>query len=54
MLDHLDIMSIFAGTHNEQSTYDLMTMMKEKSIAANDNRIWFGQLYGMVITSVTI
>jgi proline dehydrogenase len=35
----LDIMSIFAGTHNEQSTYDLMTMMKEKSIAANDNRI---------------
>jgi proline dehydrogenase len=47
MLDHLDIMSIFAGTHNEQSTYDLMTMMKEKSIAANDNRIWFGQLYGM-------
>jgi proline dehydrogenase len=46
MLDHLDIMSIFAGTHNEQSTYDLMTMMKEKSIAANDNRIWF-PLYGM-------
>jgi hypothetical protein len=24
-----------------------MTMMKEKSIAANDNRIWFGQLYGI-------
>jgi proline dehydrogenase len=47
MLDHLDIMSIFAGTHNEQSTYDLMTMMKEKSIAANDNRIWFYTLYGM-------
>jgi proline dehydrogenase len=47
MLDNLDIMSIFAGTHNEQSTYDLMTKMEEKSVSANDNRIWFGQLYGM-------
>jgi proline dehydrogenase len=47
MLNHLDIMAIFAGTHNEQSTYDLMKMMKEKTIASNDSRIWFGQLYGM-------
>ena len=47
MLDHLDIMAIFAGTHNEQSTYDLMKMMKDKGIANNDSRIWFGQLYGM-------
>lgn len=47
MLDNLAVMSIFAGTHNEQSTYDLMSKMKEKSMAANDNRVWFGQLYGM-------
>tara|TARA_R110002126_G_scaffold150204_3_gene296343 strand:- start:1889 stop:3067 length:1179 start_codon:yes stop_codon:yes gene_type:complete len=47
MLDHLDIMAVFAGTHNEQSTYDLMEMMHTKSIASNDARIWFGQLYGM-------
>jgi proline dehydrogenase len=47
MLDHLDIMSVFAGTHNEQSTYDLMEMMRKKSIPSNDIRIWFGQLYGM-------
>ena len=47
MLEHLDKMSIFAGTHNEQSTYDLMKMMQDKSIATNDSRIWFGQLYGM-------
>ena len=47
MLDHLDQMSIFAGTHNESSTYALMELMKQTGIASNDNRIWFGQLYGM-------
>lgn len=47
MVDHLDSMSIFAGTHNESSTYYLMDLMEEKGIKAIDNRIWFGQLYGM-------
>ncbi|KRD57655.1 proline dehydrogenase [Flavobacterium sp. Root935] len=47
MLDHLDTMAIFAGTHNELSSYKLMEMMAQKVIAKNDNRIWFGQLYGM-------
>ncbi len=47
MMDHLDTMAIFAGTHNEESTYKLMAMMKEKGIANGDSRIWFGQLYGM-------
>lgn len=47
MAENLDMMSIFAGTHNEESTYKLMEIMKSKGIAPNDNRIWFGQLYGM-------
>lgn len=47
MLQHLDKMSIFAGTHNEESTYSLMEMMKAKGISSKDDRIWFGQLYGM-------
>jgi len=47
MVEHLDTMAIFAGTHNELSTYKLMELMKSKGIPANDNRIWFGQLYGM-------
>ncbi|MBD0726305.1 proline dehydrogenase [Flavobacterium sp. L1I52] len=47
MLENIDSMSIFAGTHNEESTYYLMQLMEEKGIAATDNRIWFGQLYGM-------
>ncbi|HSD06179.1 proline dehydrogenase family protein [Flavobacterium sp.] len=47
MVEHLDTMAIFAGTHNELSTYKLMELMKSKGISSNDNRIWFGQLYGM-------
>jgi proline dehydrogenase len=47
MLDHLDIMAIFAGTHNEESSYKLMELMQDRKLAKNDNRIWFGQLYGM-------
>ncbi|MFV5693161.1 proline dehydrogenase family protein [Flavobacterium sp. LT1R49] len=47
MIEHLDAMSIFAGTHNEESTYTLMELMQEKGIKSNDDRIWFGQLYGM-------
>jgi proline dehydrogenase len=47
MVDHIDTMSIFEGTHNEISTYALMDLMKEKGIESTDNRVWFGQLYGM-------
>ena len=47
MLENIDKMAIFAGTHNEKSSYTLMQLMQEKGIAKNDNRIFFGQLYGM-------
>jgi len=47
MMDNLDFMSIFAGTHNEWSSYKVIEQMQQKGIAKNDNRIWFGQLYGM-------
>lgn len=47
MIDHLNTMSIFAGTHNEESSYKLMELMAEKGIAKDDEKIWFGQLYGM-------
>lgn len=47
MMDNLDRISIFAGTHNETSSYKLMELMQTKGISKNDNRIWFGQLYGM-------
>jgi proline dehydrogenase len=47
MINHLDKMSIFAGTHNEASSYSLMEKMEVKGIEKHDERIWFGQLYGM-------
>jgi proline dehydrogenase len=47
MIDHIKTMAIFAGTHNESSTYFLMDLMQENGIKNKDPRIWFGQLYGM-------
>ena len=47
MLENIDCMAVFAGTHNESSTYFLMNLMQEKGIKNNDARIWFGQLFGM-------
>ena len=47
MVKHIDTMAIYAGTHNEQSAYLLMELMQNNGISKNDNRIWFGQLYGM-------
>ena len=44
MAEHIDRMAIFAGTHNEDSSYKLMKLMKKNGLATNDNRIWFGQL----------
>lgn len=47
MVEHLEKMAIFAGTHNEESSYKLMKLMNENGIAKGDERVWFGQLYGM-------
>ncbi len=47
MLEHLDTMAVFAGTHNEDSSYLVMDLVAEKNIPPTDSRIWFGQLYGM-------
>lgn len=40
-------MALFAGTHNEESSYMLMNLAKKHQIEPTDNRLWFGQLYGM-------
>jgi len=47
MMHHIETMAIFAGTHNEASSYKLLEMLAANGIGKNDNRIWFGQLYGM-------
>lgn len=47
IVEHLDVIALFSGTHNELSCYKLMELMDKKNIAHNDPNIWFGQLYGM-------
>jgi proline dehydrogenase len=47
MASHIDTMAIFAGTHNEESSYKLMKIMAKAGIEPGDSRFWFGQLYGM-------
>jgi proline dehydrogenase len=47
MFDNLEDMSIFNGTHNEESAYLLMELIDKAGLKRNDQRLWFGQLYGM-------
>ncbi|KQC29178.1 proline dehydrogenase family protein [Flagellimonas eckloniae] len=47
MMDRLETISIFAGTHNEESCLKLIQQMETKNINADNPNIWFGQLYGM-------
>ncbi|MCF7568662.1 proline dehydrogenase family protein [Sabulilitoribacter arenilitoris] len=47
VLDNLKDIALFAGTHNEESSYLLMQLMQERGLRNNDSRVWFGQLYGM-------
>jgi proline dehydrogenase len=47
MMQHIDKMAIYLGTHNESSSYKLLELMQQNGISNTDSRIWFGQLYGM-------
>jgi len=47
MIEHKDRLSLFAGTHNEKSSYLVMELLEQNKIAKNDDSVWFGQLYGM-------
>lgn len=47
MLNNIDDMSIFIGSHNEESSYLAIELMTKLGLKNNDKRIWFGQLYGM-------
>jgi len=46
MMEH-EKMAIFAGTHNEESSLLLTKLAKKHNISKDDQRLWFGQLYGM-------
>lgn len=40
-------MALFVGTHNEDSSYLAMELAKQNNVQENDQRLWFGQLFGM-------
>ncbi len=46
-IKNIDLISICAGTHNEQSSELLIKLMKKNKISKNDKRIYFSQLLGM-------
>lgn len=47
ILDNLNQIHPFIGTHNEESTTLAIHLMAQAQITNNDPRVWFGQLYGM-------
>ncbi|WP_435579280.1 proline dehydrogenase family protein [Gilvibacter sp.] len=47
ILENIEDISVFIGSHNEESCYLAMELMAELGIAKNDPRVWFGQLFGM-------
>ena len=47
MMQHIDKMAVFAGTHNEDSSYRLISLIEKNNMQKSDKRVWFGQLYGM-------
>jgi proline dehydrogenase len=46
-MENIDILNIFNGTHNEESSLLLSQLMEEQQLKKDDNRIYFSQLYGM-------
>lgn len=47
ILQRLDSIGLLAGTHNEQSCYELMQLTEAFNIPTNHPNIFVGQLYGM-------
>ena len=47
MFEHIDMFSIFIGTHNEDSNALAINNIKKYSVNMDDGKVWFSQLYGM-------
>ncbi|RYC51251.1 proline dehydrogenase family protein [Flagellimonas olearia] len=46
-MQHLDRITLFAGTHNEKSCLMLVDLMEQHQLEPSNTNIWFGQLFGM-------
>jgi len=47
MVENVNDMTIYSGTHNEDSAFYLMQLIEKHNLQKDDKRIWFGQLLGM-------
>lgn len=47
IMENVKDIAVFIGTHNEESCYLAMKLMKQLQIDISDKSVWFGQLYGM-------
>ena len=47
MVEHINDMSVYAGTHNEDSALYLTRLIEQYGLQKDDKRVWFGQLLGM-------
>lgn len=47
IMDNLDDISLFVGTHNEASTCLTMELIEQKKLSKINPSVWFGQLFGM-------
>ncbi|MDL2244439.1 proline dehydrogenase family protein [Parabacteroides sp. OttesenSCG-928-J18] len=47
VVEHIDRMELFMGTHNEESNYKLAKLIDEKGLKRDNPRIFFSQLMGM-------
>lgn len=46
-ITHIHRMAVCVGTHNEDSSAHMASLMQKHTIAKNDKRIYFSQLFGM-------
>ena len=47
MVANIDDMTVYAGTHNEDSALYLTELIEQHGLKKDDKRVWFGQLLGM-------
>ena len=47
VFDNLNRISFVCASHNENSILKVIDIMKKRKIKHNDQRVWFGQLFGM-------
>lgn len=47
ILDRIDTILLFAGTHNEKSSEMVLSTIEKRGLSIDHDHIWLGQLYGM-------